>query len=146
MCIHVSGRAPIAQSELPANVRLTGYLPRADYENLLRSVDAVMVLTSAEENLVCGGYEAVAAGKPLILSDTGALRELYGRGVVFTANRADAIAAAVGQLRRDLRELRGGIRAQQGDMATAWSRRWHALLERIHAPRAAERPGAVLSG
>ena len=135
--IHVSGRAAIAPSELPPNVRLTGYLPRAEYEDLLRSVDAVMVLTSAEENLVCGGYEAVAAGKPLILSDTGALRELYGKGAVFTANRADAIAAAIGVVQRALPELRGGIQAQREDMATSWSRRWDALLERIDAPRAA---------
>src|SRR5205807_6653113 len=58
---------------LPPHVRLTGFLAEPVYEDLLRQADLVIDLTSAENCLVCGAYEAVALEKPLVTSDTRAL-------------------------------------------------------------------------
>ena len=66
--------------EIPSNVHLTGFLPDHDYEEaLLNRADVVVDLTSMEDCLVCGGYEAVAIGKPLVTSDTAAFEELLSR-------------------------------------------------------------------
>ncbi|MGE3595688.1 MAG: glycosyltransferase [Dehalococcoidia bacterium] len=126
--IYISGRSPIAQSSAPHNVVLTGYLPRDDYENLLRSVDGVMVLTTAQDNLMCGGYEAVAAGKPIVLSDTPALRRLFTKGAVFTENRREAIAESIRTLEGDEQRLRNDIIALGVEMRADWLCLWREVL------------------
>jgi glycosyltransferase involved in cell wall biosynthesis len=81
MLLHITGsphrlREGVLRN-LPANVRLTGFLPENDYLDLLRRADVLMDLTTREDCLVCGAYEAVALGKPLVLSDTRALRNHF---------------------------------------------------------------------
>lgn len=134
--IYVSGRSPVASNEVPPNVILTGYLPRPQYEALLHSVDVVMVLTTADKNLVCGGYEAVAAGKPLVLSDTPALRSLFKRGTVFTDNSAGSIAEAIRRAHAEAPELRNAIATLRVEMSQSWTARWEELLSLIETASA----------
>ena len=99
--IYVTGNKSKAPQELfeksPNNVIFTGFLSEDDYLSLIGSCDVVMDLTYMENCLVCGAYEALAMGKPMILSDTKALREYFSNGVVFTKNDAQSIAEAVGR-------------------------------------------------
>ena len=81
----------------PSNVKFTGYLSDNDYENLLYSSDVIMDLTLMEDCLVCGAYEAVALGKPMILSNTNAIKDYFNKGAVYTDNNPHAIAAAIQQ-------------------------------------------------
>jgi len=129
--IYISGRSPLTREDVPANVILTGFLPTEAYQDLLRSVDAVMVLTTAEENLVCGGYEAVAAGKPLILSDTGALRSYFNRGTVFTKNSPAAIAESITRAVDRVAELTPEIEALREQLTRGWEERWRAILSKL---------------
>jgi glycosyltransferase involved in cell wall biosynthesis len=129
--LYISGRAPLRADQVPPNVQLTGFLPPEEYQSLLRSVDAVMVLTTAEENLVCGGYEAVAAGRPLILSDTNALRGYFRRGTVFTHNTASAIAAAITEALERGDELAPEIEHLRSELTQSWNERWRDLLHVI---------------
>lgn len=131
--IYVSGKSPIPQDGLPANVELTGFLPTPDYQGLLQSVDAIMVLTTAENNLVCGGYEAVAAQKPLILSDTRALRSYFRRGVVYTENDAGAIAEAIGATRSRREFLEGEMRELRSELTEEWHGQWREILAHVDA-------------
>jgi glycosyltransferase involved in cell wall biosynthesis len=66
----------------PENFLPTGFLADADYLRLLAAADAVVVLTTMPSTLVCGAYEALALGKPLLLSGSRALREYFTAGVV----------------------------------------------------------------
>jgi glycosyltransferase involved in cell wall biosynthesis len=98
---------------LPPHVQLTGFLAEAAYEDLLRSADVVIDLTSAENCLVCGAYEAVALEKPLVTSDTRALREYFRLGTVYARHDAQSLAAAItyalahkGRLTTEMRVLR----------------------------------------
>jgi glycosyltransferase involved in cell wall biosynthesis len=52
-------------------------------------------LTTWQDCLVCGAYEAMAAGKPCVLSRTTALTELFTRGTVFSSHDPHDIARAV---------------------------------------------------
>ncbi len=55
----ITGR-PRATPELPRNVQLTGFLEDEAYGRLLESADLVVVLTTRDETLLSGAWEALA--------------------------------------------------------------------------------------
>lgn len=89
------GREHTAGIPLPENVVLTGYLGDSEYEVLLRTCDLVIDLTTREDCLVCGAYEAVAAERPLIVSDTRALRDYFTGGTLYTNNQSADLAEKI---------------------------------------------------
>lgn len=96
------GRETTGPMPLPNNIVLTGYLSDTDYEVLLRSCNVIIDLTTRQDCLVCGAYEALAAEKPLVVSDTGALRDYFDRGTQYTNNRAlDIVEKIRSALRRE---------------------------------------------
>jgi glycosyltransferase involved in cell wall biosynthesis len=97
----------------PPNVVLTGFLPERDFVALLLAVDVVVDLTTREDCLLQGAYEAVAAEKPMVLSDTSALRTHFGKGACFTDNSAADLAHKMTEalnriptLTREVKELK----------------------------------------
>ncbi|MBI2400604.1 MAG: glycosyltransferase family 4 protein [Deltaproteobacteria bacterium] len=89
------GREKAFSHLLAPNTVLTGYLPEDDYIGLFNSVDAVVDLTTREDCLVCGAYEAVTLEKPMVLSDTKALRDYFSNGALFTDNTAGDLAGKI---------------------------------------------------
>jgi glycosyltransferase involved in cell wall biosynthesis len=87
-------RVGLTQQAVP-HVKLLGFVDRALYETFLRHVDVVLDLTTWDDCLVCGAYEAMAAGRPCVLSQTAALTGLFTHGTVFSSHEPDAIARAV---------------------------------------------------
>lgn len=87
-------KAGIALGDFP-HVELLGFVPESDFYRHLFSSQVVVDLTDHDNCLVCGAYEALEAGKPLVLSSKKALRAFFTGGTVFTENRAEEIAAAV---------------------------------------------------
>jgi len=86
---------PRLKPRIGSNVKLTGFLEEVDYWSLLASCDMVMDLTTMEDCLVCGAYEAIAVGTPLILSDNRASAQLFYDAALFTPNTSDAVVATV---------------------------------------------------
>ncbi|MBA3903423.1 MAG: hypothetical protein C0522_07090 [Rhodocyclaceae bacterium] len=78
----------------PANVVFPGFLPAEEFDRLLLGASAVLCLTTEEGIQLSAASEAIAAGRPMILSDTRLLRELFGEGAIFVDNSASSIAAA----------------------------------------------------
>jgi glycosyltransferase involved in cell wall biosynthesis len=64
--------SPALRAQVPPNLTLTGFLKESRYWGMLQSCDAVLDLTLMPDCLVCGAYEAIALGKPLILSNNRA--------------------------------------------------------------------------
>lgn len=77
--------------QVPDNVHLAGFLSKPDYVKQLASSDAVLVLTTRQDCLNCGAYEAVSLLKPGILSDTAALRRYFTGGFLFTDNSVESL-------------------------------------------------------
>lgn len=121
--ISITGKPPasLAPGALPPNVTLTGFLPEGDYVALLQSADAVLVLTTRENCLNCGAYEAVSLERPLVLSDTSALRSYFGRGALFTDNDAESIAAALVAARGSAASLGAAVAVLKGELAARWA-------------------------
>ncbi|MCI0591222.1 MAG: glycosyltransferase, partial [Gammaproteobacteria bacterium] len=95
--LFVSGdftKAKVDVSRFPW-VRFLGFLPLHQYYGYLRSCSLVVDLTTMDDCLVCGAYEALAVRKPLVVSNTNALREYFGAAVMLTDNTPAAIRESV---------------------------------------------------
>jgi|TARA_B100001057_G_C22850343_1_gene950718 glycosyltransferase involved in cell wall biosynthesis len=96
-------------SELPDCVHLTGFLSKQDYVSQLANTDGVLVLTTREDCLNCGAYEAVSLLKPGILSDTSALRQYFSSGFLFTDNSVGDLIHRITLLSKDKEFLRSQV-------------------------------------
>ncbi len=115
--IHVTGNVSAHRSQLPeetpSNINFTGFLPEEDFVDLLASSEAVIDLTTWPDCLVCGGYESMALGTPLILSDSPVNRETFVGGVLYCDNTAAGIAEAVKKVLAMGPALRAEVKAGQ---------------------------------
>lgn len=73
-------------------IKFLGYIPEEDFYSYLQACAAAIDLTAKDNCLVCGAYETISACKPLILSDTNALREYFGGAAIFTTGSPEDIA------------------------------------------------------
>lgn len=103
------GREMLYGQELPENVVITGHVSEEDFAALLYACDSIMVLTRRENCLLCGAYEGVAAGKPLILTNTLALKTHFSKGCVFTINNAGEILKAIDNVKQNHQTLTNEI-------------------------------------
>ena len=117
--------------KLSKNVVLMGYISEEKYQMMLNSVDVVIDLTTREDCLVCGGYESVAVGKPMILSDTCASRECFYLGAVYTNNTIESIAESIVEALSCQKELCEQIKKLKIDREKQWNIRKDVLLHNI---------------
>ena len=118
---------------VPGNVKLVGFLPDDEFWALLFSSDFIMDLTLREGCLLCGAYEGVSILKPLILSDTKALRSYFSEGSVYVAPNPESIAKGVLDAIRDVEELRFGIGRLRERLKDAWSGALKDLVRTIES-------------
>lgn len=133
--VHITGNnrsLPASVREnAPPNLVFTGYLPSADYESLLLSADLVLELTTRDHTLLCGAYEAVSLGKPLIISRTEALTQYFRRGAVTTENTAPSIANAIVIAQAQLPRLNQDVRTLASELTDDWNQRFDTLVQHL---------------
>jgi glycosyltransferase involved in cell wall biosynthesis len=119
-------REEVARRSLP--VHLAGAV--ADPGPWLAAAD-VFVLPSLWEARALVVQEAMAAGAPVVASDTGGLHDLVGEsGLLVPVGDAEALARAVDRVLTDS-ELRGRLSSRGRESAASWedgassARRWH---------------------
>jgi len=122
---------PALRNRAPANVRFTGFLIDADYWKLLRDCDVVLDLSTMNNCLVCGAYEGLATGRPLILTDTSVARQLFTGPTVFTGNSAPEIAGAVFQCINEYRALSAAVDPARRTLSALWEQRAQPLQDLI---------------
>ena len=129
--IYITGNAKKEIIDVPNNVILTGYLAESDFIQLLYSCDVVMDLTTRNDCLVCGAYEAIAVGKPLILSDTEALRNYFYKGVLYTNNLHQDIAEKINAANHNIDNLTAAITQLKTEKELEWAKMKDVLNEII---------------
>jgi glycosyltransferase involved in cell wall biosynthesis len=77
------------------SVSLLGYVSEQEYYTYLYQSSVILDLTECENILLCGAYEAMAAEKPLVTSETMCLRKYFHKGTVFTKHDKKSIADAI---------------------------------------------------
>jgi glycosyltransferase involved in cell wall biosynthesis len=139
--LYVTGNHKKAPPELlaqaPANVTFTGFLSEADYWEHLAACDAVVDLTTMPNCLVCGGYEAAALAKPLLLTHSPAAVDLFGEAAVFTDNSPADIRRAFEELRTRGSELSIRMQKRQQELNREWRARADSLSTAMSAPAVA---------
>jgi glycosyltransferase involved in cell wall biosynthesis len=98
---------------IPQNVVLTGFMPIGEYFGLMVSVKAVMVLTTRDDTMQMGAYEALSLAQPIITSDWEVLRNSFGDGAVYVKNTPESIAEGVRQLMMKHEEYTRAIAGQR---------------------------------
>ena len=111
------------------NVHFKGYLNEHDYWELLRSADGVLDLTLMDNCLVCGAYEALAVGKPMILSANEATMRYFGPAAIYVENSAADIARGL----RDLLEQHATLSTEIDTRRTALEKDWQGRAEELRA-------------
>lgn len=131
--LYFTGRfnGKLAADLIPKNVKLLGFLPEREYWSLLHSADIVMDLTLREHCLVCGAYEGVALGKPLVLSDTEALKSYFSKGCVYVKPCPNSIASGIKQATEKLSSMAAEVKSLRQELHHKWQRslrKFKALL------------------
>jgi glycosyltransferase involved in cell wall biosynthesis len=116
------GREKLYGQELPENVVITGYVSEEEFAALLYACDSIMVLTRRENCLLCGAYEGVAAGKPLIVTNTLALKTHFNKGCVFTKNNAEGILEAIDNVKQNYQTLTNEIASLKSQLDREFKR------------------------
>lgn len=118
-------------SGIPPNVIFTGFLTQEQYEQMLLRVDLVIDLTTRRDCLLCGAYEAVAAGRALLTSDTEVLRSHFSKGTLYTDNSSKDIARKI----MDALEARGRLELEmktlKEELIRAWESKRSDLQEKV---------------
>jgi glycosyltransferase involved in cell wall biosynthesis len=123
---------PAIIQKAASNIHFTDFLPDEQYLTLLRSANCLMDLTKREDCLVCGAYEAVAVEKPVILSDTKALRSYFYKGVIYTDHSVPAIVEAILNCIRKEDELRASIIELKAELEQSWLKKAHLVNQILY--------------
>lgn len=95
--LFVSGNYLKAKTDLSRFpwVHFLGFLPDDEYYAHLQACSVVIDLTTSEDCLVCGAYEALSVGKALVISNTKALSDYFGDAAILTDNTSEAICESI---------------------------------------------------
>lgn len=77
------------------NIEFTGYVPFDYYYNLLGNADCILALTTEEDCLQSGAYEALGLEIPMVVSDTKALRNFFKDTAIYTNHYPENIAESI---------------------------------------------------
>jgi glycosyltransferase involved in cell wall biosynthesis len=118
--------------EAPPNVVFTGFLEEREFINILFSVDAIMVLTTSDYTMLCGCYEAVSAGKPLITSNKDVLRD-YFKEAIFVDNGPKDICNAIREIIRNVDLYNDRMSSMRERLVSEWEERFIKLENQLAA-------------
>lgn len=132
--LYITGNSNGKEKEyfpLAENITLTGFMDENEYLSMLHSCDLVIDLTIREDCLVCGAYESISAEKPLLLSDTSALRGYFGDAAVYTINQADHIAKAVLNAKKNQQHLENRVKEAKLKLLKNWEQDLYNLNSQL---------------
>ena len=128
-------------TQLPANVRFTGFLLDHLYWQLLAQARVICDLNLKPDCLVCGAYEGLALAKPMVLSDNPPTREIFGPAAVLTGSAPDEIESALRAALEQRERLEANARELRETFRARWQTQAAATWDAIRAGAAASNRG-----
>ncbi len=131
--VYITGKyaGKVDPAKVPATVRLLGFVPDKDFFGLLAAADAIMDLTTRENCLVCGAYEGVSMHKPLILSNTKALRTYFYKGCTYVNPNAASIKDGILDAAQRIELLKSDVTLLEAEIQTSWNKDFAAFKEAL---------------
>ncbi len=83
--------------DCPANLELTGFVDHERYLQLLDGASVVVALTTREQTLLSGGFEALAFDKPLVTSNTTELVDYFAGAALHSGDDPEELATLISQ-------------------------------------------------
>jgi len=114
----------------PGNVEFVGFLGPDAYRAAVVDCDAVLTLTTEPSSVMRAACEAVYAGRPVVVSDWPAGRELFPFGI-HTANEGPAIARAIATLDADYDTYAAGVADARRLQQERWDRQLAVLVTAV---------------
>jgi hypothetical protein len=108
--------------DAPANARFSGWLTMPEFWAQVRRANLILTLTTIENSILRGGWEAMFTGQPLVTSDMAALRAYFSRGTVFVSNTPLDIAAGVREALAQESDLRLEMESLRLEKRQTWAR------------------------
>ena len=132
--IYVTGKVPsfLNVKAYSDNLHLLGFVSWEDFDRLLLFCDGVIDLTTRENCLVCGAYEAVAVDKPLLISNKLALRSYFNKGACYTDNTAESIARLSIELVDNNLSLSKDVRELKFELKNNWKKNKQELIDALN--------------
>jgi glycosyltransferase involved in cell wall biosynthesis len=129
----LTGNAERAQgihdlSDIPPNVKLPGFLPKAEFDSLLCSTDALLGLTTLDGIQLSVANEAVGAGKPMVISDTKLLKKLFYKGATYV-DSLDPESLAQGC--KEALSKKNELIQEVCELRNERNKRWHEQASKI---------------
>jgi glycosyltransferase involved in cell wall biosynthesis len=109
------------------NIQFVGFICDEDYFDLLNKSDLIVVLTTQDYTLLCGGYEGLSLQKPMILSDKQPIKKYYTKGVLFTNNSPSDIQIKILEAIRKMKELQLQIENLKKEKEFEWNNKYSEL-------------------
>ena len=122
--LFVTGQCSKAKNLLhhaSTQIIFTDYLTYPQYEGLIQNADLLVDLTTLDNCLVCGAYEALAVGVPALVSDNAATREMFKKGFIFAKNSPLDYAQAIGKFFENRNLLKKEITDYRHEFTSLWS-------------------------
>lgn len=107
------------------------YLPDPAFEGLIAGSDLLIDLTTDDRVLVCGAYEAVAVGVPVVLVDSRVSRALFGNGAIFAKNESADYQRVLREFLSQPAYHRDRMQSFQGEFATLWNASFQPIEQAI---------------
>lgn len=104
-------------AQKPENIILTGFLRGGNYTSLLKNMHGLVILTNVTNALNCAAYEAVAMGKPTVVSDWLEMRHCFSRGFIYVNNTSDAIAEGIKKILDERESLESEVLVLRSELA-----------------------------
>ena len=80
---------------IPGNIEFTGYITFEEYFNLIGNASCIIGLTTEEDCLQSGAYEALNVEVPMVLTDSKALRSYFSDSAIYTNHDPKNIAVKI---------------------------------------------------
>ena len=130
---YVTGNLKYAAADIhervPTNMTLTGFIPHKEYVALIKGCDVIMSLTTRNNTMQNGAYEAMEVGVPIITSNWPVLRQTFTIGTIHVDNTAKELIDAVEKMQKEHLRYVEEVRLLREERLKVWQENFSSMLQ-----------------
>ena len=119
-------------SDVPDNVKLTGFISTEEFDLQINRANAILGLTKLDGIQLSVANEALGASKPMILAHTETLKKLFYRGAVYVNPlQADSIARGCQEAIAMKEQLREEVIKLRREKESSWLKQADIIKDKL---------------